>query len=236
MGVCCVMEEKIEQAPQNDLEPVIHCLVSLVENPRGHNDGIGNHIHRVQHYVRTLAASLLDRSKFAEVLRPEMVDDLYFAAALHDIGMLGIAEQIVTRPRKLGLEELREMRRHTTLGHAAIGRTLEAYGDIGLLRLAAEIALTHHETWDGSGYPHGLKGEEIPLAGRLMAVADTYDGLTSNRAYKRASSHADAVEIIRNGRGAQFDPEVVDAFLAQAEEFRGIAERFADPETRSISF
>jgi len=230
------MEKQDGQSPAIELEPVIHCLVSLVENPLGHNRGVGNHIRRVQHYVRTLGASLLREPQCAEIGDPEVIEDLFYAAALHDIGMLGIAEQVAATPGKLGIGELREMRRHTTRGRDAIARTLEAYGDVRLLRLAAEIAHTHHEMWDGSGYPQGLKGKEIPLSGRLMAVADSYDGLTTSRVYKRSGSHAEAVEIIRSGAGVQFDPQVVDAFLAQAEEFRSIAARFPDPETRAISF
>jgi putative two-component system response regulator len=139
------------------------------------------------------------------------------AAPMHDVGKVAVPDRILFKPGRLTPDERNEMERHTEVGHDILSGSGSS-----LLELAATIALTHHERWDGSGYPHGLVGEEIPLAGRIAALADVFDALTSDRAYRRAFPVDDAVEMVRGGRGTEFDPQVVDAFLAALEQIREI--------------
>lgn len=164
-----------------------------------------------------------------DVLTDEMVELLYKSAPLHDIGKIGIPDHILLKPGKLTPEEFEVMKTHTTLGRDAITaaeKNLDA--PVSFLRYAREIAYGHQEKWDGSGYPEGLSADDIPLSARLMAVADVYDALISKRVYKPAFSHADAVELIGKGSARHFDPDIVEAFLEIAEEFKTIAQRYAD--------
>ncbi len=149
--------------------------------------------------------------------------------ALHDIGKVGIPDRILLKPGKLTAEEFEIMKTHTTLGRDAIARAEVDLGDeVAFLSIAKEIAYCHQEKWNGTGYPQGLAGDAIPVSARLMALADVYDALISRRVYKAPMSHQQALEIIREGRGQHFDPDIVDAFLEIHEEFRAIAEHFAD--------
>jgi putative two-component system response regulator len=169
------------------------------------------------------------RGLLTEELDDETIDLLYKSAALHDIGKVGIPDLILLKPGKLDLDEFAIMQTHTDLGSAALANAERLLGgSSSFLAKAQEIVLTHHEKWDGSGYPRGLKAAEIPLSGRLMAIADVYDALVSKRVYKRALPHATAVEIITNERGKHFDPDLVDAFIEIADVFAAIHQRFAD--------
>jgi len=189
----------------------------------------GNHIRRTQHYVRALAKKLQSNPRFASFLDEPTVELLFKSAPLHDIGKVGIPDNVLLKPGKLTAEEFEIMKTHTTLGRDAIAVAEKALGTpSSFLRLAREIAHYHQEKWDGSGYPDGLKGEQIPLSARLMAVADVYDALISRRVYKPAFPHEKAVEIIKEGRGKHFDPDMTDAFLEIADEFKQIATVFLD--------
>jgi putative two-component system response regulator len=189
----------------------------------------GNHIRRTQNYVRALAEKLKEDPKFAPVLDDATIEMLYKSAPLHDIGKVGIPDRILLKPGKLTPEEFEIMKTHTTLGRDAI---LAAEGKLdspsSFLHCAREIAYSHQEKWDGSGYPEGLVGPIIPFSARLMAVADVYDALISKRVYKPPFPHEKAVEIIREGRGKHFDPEIVDAFMQVTDKFRQIAAVFED--------
>ncbi len=175
-----------------------------------------------------MAEHLKEHPKFQHVLSNEAIELIYKSAPLHDIGKVGIPDRILLKPGKLDREEWQEMQQHAVYGKEAISRAEQELGSTSFLAYACEIAFTHHEKWDGSGYPRGLKGEEIPVSGRLMAISDVYDALISRRIYKPAFSHEKAVEIIIEGRGVHFDPDVVDAFLALEQEFIAIAKRFVD--------
>jgi putative two-component system response regulator len=157
-----------------------------------------------------------------------MKPSTFYAAPLHDIGKVGVSDSILLKPGKLTNQEFEEMKRHTLYGRDTILAAERKLGDISFLRFAREIAYTHHERWDGSGYPEGLKGEQIPVPGRLMALVDSYDALTSKRVYKAKFPHEKAVEIITEEKGSHFDPAVVDAFLEVKENFRQIALKYAD--------
>jgi putative two-component system response regulator len=207
-------------------DAVILAMASLAET---RDNETGNHIRRTQHYIRALAMACRQRGLFTEEFDDETIDLLYKSAALHDIGKVGIPDLILLKPGKLDPDEFAVMKTHTDLGSAALANAERLLGgSSSFLAKAQEIVLTHHEKWDGSGYPRGLKAAEIPLSGRLMAIADVYDALVSKRVYKRALPHATAVEIITNERGKHFDPDLVDAFIEIADVFAAIHQRFAD--------
>ncbi|UCO95847.1 two-component system response regulator [Metapseudomonas lalkuanensis] len=204
----------------------IQAMTSLAET---RDNETGNHIRRTQHYVELLAELLRDHPRFRHFLNDETIQLLFKSAPLHDIGKIGIPDYILLKPGRLTPEEFEIMKTHTTRGRDAIQHAEDQLGiSVGFLRLAKEIAYSHQEKWDGSGYPEGLAADDIPISARLMAVADVYDALISRRVYKVGMSHEQAVEIIRQGRGAHFDPDICDAFLGCHGQFRAIAERYAD--------
>lgn len=207
-------------------EATIESLSSLTET---RDPDTGGHIKRTQSYVSLLAEFLKDRPKFSAFLDDETIDLLCKSAPLHDIGKVGVSDRILLKPSKLTEQEFEEMKKHTTYGRDAILAAERKLGKTSFLRFARDIAYTHHERWDGSGYPEGLKGDEIPISGRLMALADAYDAITSERVYKSQLPHEKAVEIIVEAKGLQFDPDVVDAFLEAKENFRNVALKYADP-------
>ncbi|MEQ8398381.1 two-component system response regulator [Thalassobaculum sp.] len=208
-------------------DATIVAMASLAET---RDNETGNHIRRTQHYVKVLAESLRDHPKFGRFLDPETIDLLHRSAPLHNIGKVGIPDSVLLKPGPLTAEEFEVMKTHTTIGYEAIKaaeRVME-HNDLSFLSLAREIALTHHERWDGTGYPQGLKGDAIPLPGRLMAVADVYDALISERIYKPAFSHEVAVSEIVGAGGTHFDPDIVEAFVMIADRFQQIARSHAD--------
>ncbi|MBA3015163.1 MAG: response regulator [Proteobacteria bacterium] len=217
-------------------EVTIDCLAGLAE----HRDPeTGGHILRTKHYIQLLANHLRHHSRFKRLLEEFTIDLFCKSAPLHDIGKVGVADSILLKPGTLTDEEFQEMTKHTVYGRDAIAAAEKKLGGNSFLRIAADFAYTHHEKWDGSGYPQGLKGEEIPLAGRLMALADVYDALISKRVYKLPCPHHQAVRIITEGDGrtspSHFDPEILAAFTVLQEEFRLCALRFADfEEERSV--
>ncbi len=202
----------------------------------------GNHILRTQAYVDILAHHLEHHERFADALADGRLDMMVKAAPLHDLGKVGIPDAILLKPGRLTPEEFEVMKTHATIGADAISQAMrdalaaaaddttaaQAHGAFAFLRVAQEIAATHHEKWDGSGYPAGLAGDAIPAAGRLMALADVFDALTCRRVYKKAMDFDQATQLITDGRGTHFDPDVVDAFLACHDQFVRIATQFQD--------
>ncbi|HEY0062345.1 MAG TPA: two-component system response regulator [Telluria sp.] len=207
----------------------IHAMASLAET---RDNETGNHIRRTQHYVKVLANALRSHPRFAAYLDDATIALLFKSAPLHDIGKIGIPDRILLKPGRFTPEEFEVMKTHTTLGRDAIAHAEAQLGmDVEFLRLAKEIAYGHQEKWDGSGYPEGLAGDAIPISARLMAVADVYDALISRRVYKEGMPHAQAVQIILDGRGSHFDPDICDAFAACLPVFQEIAARFADTDS-----
>ncbi|WP_299976708.1 HD domain-containing phosphohydrolase [Desulfobacula sp.] len=192
----------------------------------------GGHIQRTKNYMRILAERLKGHPKYCDFLDDTTIDLIYKSTPLHDIGKVGVPDNILLKPGRLTEEEFKEMERHVVYGHDALQKAERKLGENTFLRFAKEIATSHHEKWDGSGYPYGLKEEAIPLAGRLMAMADVYDALISKRVYKPPFSHEKVVDIIVNGDGRtepyHFDPDVLKAFKDAAEDFRQVAIEFAD--------
>jgi len=190
----------------------------------------GGHIKRTQHYVSALARYLRGLPQYADILDSKMVESLYLSAPLHDVGKVGISDAILLKPGRLSPEEFEKMKQHTIYGRDILAEAERNLGNDqdSFLLLAREIAYSHHERWDGKGYPQGLAGNEIPLSARLMAVADVYDALISRRVYKPALPHEQVCSIILDGSGSQFDPDVVNAFCSIQDTFKEIQERFSD--------
>ncbi|MBL8408774.1 MAG: response regulator [Candidatus Accumulibacter sp.] len=196
----------------------------------------GNHLRRTQGYVRTLAMELCSHPRFADFLTPRRIEVLIKSAPLHDIGKVGIKDHILRKRGKLTPDEWAIMKTHSQLGYQALEQAEQgAEYPIEFLSMAKEIAHYHHEKWDGSGYPEGLTGDAIPVSARIMALADVFDALITQRVYKRAFSLEKALLIIHEGRATHFDPDVVNAFFARQEEFIHIAARHADGETDVLS-
>jgi putative two-component system response regulator len=190
----------------------------------------GNHILRTQNYVRHLALALRSHPRYAATLTPRYIELLARSAPLHDIGKVGIPDAILHKPGRLTPEEWEIMKTHARLGADAIDRA-ERSADkaVDFLSIAKEIAHSHHEKWDGSGYPEGLSGDAIPLSARIMALADVFDALISHRVYKPAMPYVEARDIIAAGRGKHFDPDIVDAFLNNFTAYCEIADHYRDP-------
>ena len=192
----------------------------------------GEHIRRTQLIVQRLAQALLNEGKFSDyIISNEYVDYYATAAPLHDIGKVGIQDEILRKPGRLNEEERKVMMMHPQMGYDVLLGATRELGGSPMVRIAADMALAHHERWDGDGYPNKLKGDQIPIGARLMAVADVYDALVSKRPYKDPYPHDVAVREIVKGRGTQFDPDVVDAFLKIADSLPDIYEQFKDTGT-----
>ncbi len=204
----------------------ILAMASLAE---ARDTDTGNHVRRTQHYVKALAEKLKCHPHFAATLDAPTIAMLFKSAPLHDIGKVGVPDRILLKPGRLEPDEFAIMKSHTTLGYAAIEQAERTLGTpVAFLSCAKQIARSHHERWDGRGYPDGLASDSIPLAARLMAVADVYDALVSRRVYKSAMTYEEAVRFIVEGKGSQFDPDIVEAFVALQDQFKSIAARYAD--------
>ncbi len=225
---------------ENELikEVSLHALALLAEK---RDNETGNHLHRTQSYVSVLIRALRKHPHFeAALANPMDCQRMVRAAPLHDIGKVGIPDAILLKPGKLTPDEFEIMKTHAAIGRQALADAVERVRNrqpfsgmdsdtsLAFLATAQDIAGSHHEKWDGSGYPQGLAGNSIPLAARLMAVADVFDALMSRRHYKEAFPLAQVLEIMREGRGTHFDPDIADAFLSSVDEFVAISRRFAD--------
>lgn len=225
------LEQMVEQRTSELVltqDATIYSLASLAET---RDPETGGHIKRTQHFVRALAEEVKKLPEFKDALESHTIELLFKSAPLHDIGKVGVPDGVLLKPGPLTDAEFDQMKLHARYGRDALAQAVTILGSTtSFLDHAMEIAYTHHEKWDGTGYPEGLKGEDIPLSGRLMALADVYDALTTKRIYKPAFSHEKAVSIILEGRGKHFDPRLVDAFIRIQQDFREIAERFVDSE------
>jgi putative two-component system response regulator len=204
----------------------ILAMASLAET---RDNDTGNHIRRTQYYVDLLAKHLKEHPRFRGFLSDHVITMLFKSAPLHDIGKVGSPDRILLKPGRFEPHEFEIMKTHCKLGRDAIQHAEDQLGlEVEFLKYAKEIAYGHQEKWDGSGYPEGLAGDDIPISARLMAVADVYDALISRRVYKEGMPHAKAVSIILEGRGTHFDPDITDAFMVLADQFQAVAQRFVD--------
>mgnify|MGYP001167476705 CR=1 FL=1 len=215
---------------QQAQEMLVQSLMTMVEL---RDPLTGRHARRTQGYCRLLAQRLAHVPGFREYLTPERIEFISWLAPLHDIGKVGIRDAVLGKTSALSDDELNEMRRHPIVGFEAISRAQRQVGmdsahDDALLQIAKDIVYTHHERWDGHGYPRGLHGQEIPIPGRIVAVVDVYDALVEARPYRRRIPHQEAVTSITEGRGTQFDPEVVDAFLMVSSDFLELGTRLRE--------
>lgn len=222
------------QDSQDDVTSALHAhqviLFAVATLAELRESDTESHILRVQHYVRALAQKLQTRPDYADALTPAYIDLLCSSVPMYDIGTMGIPDRILLKPGRLSADEMAIMRTHNTLGYEAIERaekTLRLPAS-PLLTLVKEVVLSHQEKWDGTGYPQGLAGRQIPLSARIIALADVFDALISNKVYKDGVSHDQAMQVVFSERGTHFDPDLVDAFVEIQTEFAAIAQRFTD--------
>lgn len=211
--------ERIVSLENRDL--IVFSLAKLAE---ARDPETGAHLERMREYSRLIAYSLAATGKYAGLVDADFIRAIYLTSPLHDIGKVGIPDDILLKPGKLTAEEFEVMKQHAIIGGNTLDAAYMACPKAEYLRLARDIACTHHEKFDGTGYPKGLKGEEIPLCGRIVALADVYDALTTKRIYKEAFSHEAARQIILESSGKHFDPDIVQAFLQQERRFVEIKE------------
>jgi putative two-component system response regulator len=218
-----VLEQTVEIRQTRDI-----ALITLARLAESRDHATGQHLERMAAYSRRLAEQLAD-GVYSGSIGTGFVEHLYKSSPLHDIGKVGIPDSILLKPGPLTAEEREIMRRHPEIGGETLRSVVEQFRGNSFLTMGMEIAYSHHERWDGRGYPYGLAGDEIPLAARLVAVADAYDAITSRRPYKGACGHQEAVRRITADRGLHFDPVLVDGFLACHEDFDAIRQRLTDP-------
>lgn len=206
-------------------EVAIFAMAKLAES---RDPETGAHLERVRSYCRILAKDLAAQPKFRPVVGDEFVRLIYLTSPLHDIGKVGIPDCVLLKPGRLSDAEFEIMKTHASMGADTLDAALKTFPGVSFLEMARDIAATHHERFDGSGYPRKLAGEAIPLCGRIVALADVYDALTSKRVYKAAFSHEIAKSMIVKDSGTHFDPDIVQAFLRNEKEFVATRERFAE--------
>ena len=223
------VEEKNETITRMQ-DSLITVLADMVESRDRYT---GHHVRNTASYARIILEQMRREGMCPEELTDEEIRNVVRSAPLHDVGKIEISDALLNKPGKLTDEEYARMKNHTLAGERIIARAAEAVPGSDYLTMAEGLAAYHHERWDGKGYPYGLKGEEIPLPARVMAVADVFDALVSKRSYKEGFPVEKAIAIIREGIGTQFDPQVVQAFLDAEEEVRRVAtEKAAEQETR----
>jgi putative two-component system response regulator len=188
----------------------------------------GSHLERIREYCQVLAVALSKTEKYEKIIDGDYIEALYRTSPLHDIGKVGVPDRVLQKPGRLSKSEFEIMKRHTLLGAETLQAAIEQSSDTGFLRMARDIALTHHERYDGLGYPRGLAAEEIPLSGRIVALADAYDALTTKRVYKNAYTHEVADGILVADSGTHFDPDVVKAYKQCEAQFIAIQRHFSD--------
>jgi putative two-component system response regulator len=219
-----LVREKVKEISDSQLATIL-ALSRLAES---RDDDTGRHIERTRTFCRLLAEGLRDHLRYAERIDEAYLENIFYAAPLHDIGKVGIHDSILLKPGRLTPEEFEIMKTHTVIGARTLQAARDQYPGNAFLNMGIAIARSHHERWDGTGYPDGLAGEDIPLAGRIMALADVYDALRSKRPYKPAFSHEKSRDIILGEAGKQFDPFLVEMFKDLEVEFAEIREKMGD--------
>lgn len=228
------LENKLRESLHELKDTQSAAIIGFAKLTEYRDKDTGSHLERIREFTRIMAQTLRKLPKYAGYITDEYLEDLSLSAILHDVGKVGISDTILLKPGKFDAEEYENIKQHSRLGGDALDVVDKQITKTSFLTMGKEIAYHHHERWDGTGYPDGLKGEEIPLSARIVAIADVYDALTSKRPYKEAYTHEKAVEIIASERGKQFDPEIVDAFMENHQVFERIKRFFeieANPET-----
>jgi putative two-component system response regulator len=224
IDVNLLIKEHTEKLARNH-QNMIFILADMVEN---RDSGTGGHIERTTEYVKVLVLEMQKRGVYADEIKDWDLEMMGICAILHDIGKIGVTDMILNKPGKLTDEEFAQMKNHASNGAQIINRVIKRTGDDEFLHNARLFAEFHHESWDGSGYPHGHKGLDIPIQGRIMAIADVYDALISERPYKPAFTHEKAVDIIMKDSGKRFDPDIANIFSDIHENFRSVQQLIKD--------
>jgi len=217
-----LVQEKVEEVASSRME-TIYALVKLAES---RDDDTGKHIERTSVYCKFLAEKIREHALYPQMVTEKFIDTIALASPLHDIGKVGIPDAILLKPGRLTAEEYEVMKTHVIIGYNTLAGLQKQYPANTFFSFGMDIARYHHERWDGNGYMEGLRGEQIPLSARIMALADVYDALRSHRVYKEPYSHEKAVEIMQKGRGTHFDPKLMDLFLQYHEHFREVFDHF----------
>ena len=204
---------------------IIFVFADMVEN---RDDKTGGHVERTEYYIRIMAEAMMERGVYAESIRDMDLELLSLSARLHDVGKIAIPDRVLNKPDKLDDDEWQTMKTHTTEGEHVIDAMVARTDNVEFLRHAKLFAGYHHERWDGTGYPYGLKDTKIPIQGRIMAIVDVYDALVSSRPYKKAFSEIETISIIKDGAGKHFDPYIMDVFLELTDRFGEIKMKYPD--------
>jgi len=197
-------------------------IIALAKITESRDKDTGKHVERVQYLSKALATSLSEHDRYKGIIDTQFINDIFYASALHDIGKVNISDNILLKPGKLNTEEMEIMKTHVLIGDSILADMIKYYPKSNLILMGRKIARFHHEKWDGSGYLGHLKGRDIPLSARIMALVDVYDAVRSKRPYKDIFSHKETFDIIINGSGKHFDPDIVDAFVRTNEQFDAI--------------
>ena len=218
------VQEQVKFISDTQMETIF----SLAKLAQSRDDDTGKHLERVQKYCYVLAKALKENSEYSRNISDDFIKNIVNASTLHDIGKVGISDLILLKPGKLTPEEFEIMKTHTIIGYETLEEVDEKFGNNEFITMGKFIARSHHERWDGKGYPDGLEGGNIPLGARIMAIADVYDALSTKRVYKDALPQEKCIEIIKEGSGTQFDPVLVEKFLEVADEFAKIRSELQD--------
>ncbi|MBI3466223.1 MAG: response regulator [Planctomycetes bacterium] len=221
--------ERILQLETRDL--IIFAMAKLAES---RDQETGTHLERICNYALILAQHLAEQPEYRTQIEPGFAQMIHLTSPLHDIGKVGIPDGVLLKPGRLSAAEFEIMKQHTTIGAETLDAVLRQHPDVSFLRMARDIALCHHERFNGTGYPNGLVGRDIPLCGRIVALADVYDALTTKRVYKDAYTHAVARETILQECGKHFDPDMVEAFIQNEERFVAMLRQFSGAESEAL--
>jgi putative two-component system response regulator len=224
------LEKRVEEQVHKLMSAQTAIIFALAKLSESRDPETGEHLERMAEYSKLLSRQLRLLPKYESIIDDKYIENIYAASPMHDIGKVGIPDRILIKPGKLTGEEFEVMKTHSIIGANTLRDVDAKHPGNDLVRIGIDTAESHHEKWDGTGYPHGLAGENIPIAGRILALGDVYDALTSKRVYKEAFSHEKSRDIILEGRRKHFDPNIVDAFISVEKEFISIKERFVDTE------
>lgn len=225
------LEGRVRQQVRTIVEAQTATIFALSKLAESRDMETGQHLERMREFCRIVAEDLAGLKKYQQIITPDFIEVHYAASPLHDVGKVGIPDEILRKPGKLTREEFEVMKTHTIIGAETLRAVDRKHPGNSFIQMGIEIAESHHEKWDGKGYPHGLSGTDIPLSARILALADVYDALTTKRCYKEEMSHETAKDIILESRGRHFDPDMVDAFLNREEAFRQVAAMTATHDT-----
>ena len=224
------LEDQVRQQVEQISRAQLATIFAMSKLAESRDPETGAHLERIREYCKVVASRLAHLDKYTSTIDDAYISGLHAASPLHDIGKVGIPDHVLLKPGKLTPDEWVIMKTHSLLGGEMLRNVDLQHPGNTFIRLGIEIAEGHHEKYDGSGYPHGLKGDAIPLSARILAISDVYDALTSARCYKKAFSHEESCRIIAEGSGTHFDQDVVDAFFAQEDDFRHIRKLLLDPD------